>query len=630
MNASRAANWLSPFILLTAVALAYWPGLTGGFLFDDYANILTNSRIQVESLDPDSLQRAAKAYEPGAYGRPLATLSFAFDYYLGGKDPWGYKLSGLLVHLVNTLLVYLLARRLLSLPAAQGPWHPWAATAIAAFWALHPLQVSTVLYVVQRMETMAATFVLLGLLAYLRGRLKQIGGGNGWPWLVASGALAAIGMLSKESAVLFPAYALALEVTVLRFEAGTARASRLLKWLYGLGLLGGAIVFFGYVVPHYASPESYSNRDFDMAERLLSQMRVLPLYLGQMLLPLPRALTFYYDTFPASTGLFSPWTTAAGGVLLALLLAVAWRARRAAPLFSLGVLWFFAGHSLTSNVLNLELVFEHRNYFALLGVTLAVADLVRRIPMRDGPALKTFAVVVIVGLFGILGTIRSATWGDRLLLASDLVAKNPDSPRASSDLATLYVGMSDGNPNSPFYSFGAQEFERGSRLPGASPLPEQGLILMAATTGQPVNEEWWDRLVHKIRTQPPGPQQSIAVIGLMTQFRRGVELDPKRLGETYQALLDRDLWPAHMYAEFGDFALNELDDQDLADRMFVMAVKRDPSDLQFAALVLSTLIEEGHQRQVDAVSRALKEIAADPDQAPPAEAASATERAPSI
>ena len=98
---------------------------------------------------------------------------------------------------------------------------------------------------------------------------------------------------------------------------------------------------------------------------------------------------------------------------------------------------------------------------------------------------------------------------------------------------------SGGEAGTPFYSLGEQEFERGSRLPNASPLPEQGLILMAATTGQPVKDEWWIRLINKVKTQPISPQQSMAVTGLFQQRYKGIELDDKRLSQAYQALLAR-------------------------------------------------------------------------------------------
>src|SRR5690606_4997292 len=238
---------------------------------------------------------------------------------------------------------------------------------------------------------------------------------------------------------------------------------------------------------------------------------------------------------PVSHGLLEPATTLAGGLLLAALAgsAVYWRNRL--PLYAFGILLFFGAHFLTSNVVPLELVYEHRNYLALLGILLALADLVRRLPVRDGPAIVRAGVVVVILGCGSLTLVRAATWGDPFLLAYALVADNPDSARASNDLATLYGAMADANSDSPFYDLAIQEFERGAHLPGASPLPEQGLILTAAVAGEPVQQQWWDNLLHKLQTNPIGPQELLAVTGLVGQ-RDKIALDDHMLARCYKAL----------------------------------------------------------------------------------------------
>ena len=585
------------FLLTLFTTLVYYPGLSGPFVFDDHPNILTNPKVHAQSLDLPTLERAATAYEPGSIGRPLATISFAVDYYLGKVNPRGYKITSLIVHLANAFLVFFLLRSVMRLPRAASSDSVLFCFTIALLWAIHPLQISTVLYIVQRMETLSLTFVLIGLIAYLKGRVQQRDGGRGWPWLVASALLAGLGLLSKETAALFPVYAFALELTVLRFDAQAPATRRLLKWAYAALSVAATIMFLGWVLPQYTADAAFAGRDFNLHERLLSQLRILPMYLGQMLLPLPGTLSFYYDDFVKSTGLLDPVTTLLGGLLLLALLGTGWRLRTRRPLVALGIFWFFGAHLLTSNVINLELAFEHRNYFALLGVLLAVGDLVRTLPMRDGPGLKRVAVGAIVLVLGALGAIRAATWGNELLMATEMVADNPQSPRASNDLAALYIALSGSDPASPFYSVGQQEFERGSRLPNASPLPEQGLILMAATTGQPVKDEWWTRLIHKVETRPVSPQEVMAVTGLLKQRYEGLELDDRRLAQAYQALLDRGPQPAHMYAQFGDYALKYLNDQDLADAMFLAAINRLPGDRDYAERILAALITDGHDRQ---------------------------------
>lgn len=591
------AQRLLPFWLLLACLLVYLPGLSGGFLFDDFPNIVTNTRLHPSAFGWDEFVLAANGYEPGAYGRPLATIGFAIDYLIGQKDPWTYKVHSLIVHMVNTLLVFALLRRLLALPAAAPAWPNWSAAAMAALWAIHPLQVSTVLYVVQRMEMLAVLFLLLALMAYLRGRLQQIQGRSGWAWIAASGLLAAVGLLGKETAALFPAYALALELTVLRFEASEARTRRVLMAAYGIGIAVAVVLYVAVVLPQNLAPEAFAGRSFTVGERLLSQMRVLPLYLSQILLPLPGKLLFYYDDYAKSTGWLSPATTLAGALLIAALVAGAWLLRKRLPLAALGIFWFFASHLLTSNVFNLELVFEHRNYFALLGVLLALAAVARLIPVRAGSRMVGTSVLVLLLGFGGLAMIRSAMWGNPLLLAAELVARNPTSPRASSDLATLYVSLSRSDPTSPFFARGKAEFERGARLPMSSPLPEQGLILMAATTGQPVDDAWWDSLIAKLRLRSPGPQELMTVTGLVKQSNEGIPLDAARLSAAYEALLSHGGLPPIYYLQYADFAMTRLGDQALAERMYVAAVDSPEMDGAYALRVAGLLRGMGRERQ---------------------------------
>lgn len=601
MTKRPAPLWLWAALLLALTTAAYFPGLGGDFLFDDYPNIITNERIHADEIDLESMRRAAGAYESGSYGRPIATISFAIDHALGGMDPKGFKTSGLLVHLLNTILVFLLVCQLFDSRDTPNAPHTPLAFLIALLWAAHPLQVSTVLYVVQRMETLSLLFALLALNAYLKGRLAQARGATGWPWLLAVVPLTGLGLLSKETAALVPAFCLALELTVLGFEARDGRARKAWIVAYSLAVAAAILVFLAFILPAAAEPNAYEGRNFTLLERLLTQLRALPLYLQWMALPLPQNLTFYYDNYSVSRGLLDPPTTLFGGLLLAALALSAWRLRSKLPLFSLGILWFFCAHALTSNVIPLELVFEHRNYFALLGFLLAATELVRIIPTRDGPAIKRFAVVTVACFAIFLTLLRSAAWGDPFHLASQLVAINPGSPRASSDLAMLYVGMAHGDPDSPFYSFGMREFERGSKLPGSSPLPEQGLILMAASTGQPVKDEWWNSMQEKVSTQPIGPQEIMAVTGLLGQRYKGIELDDRRLSEVYGTLLSRREMPAQLYAQYGDHLLNYLKDQDSADKAFARVVELSREDPGYISQVAASLVSEGHVRQATAM-----------------------------
>ena len=591
---------------MVVAALAYTPGLSGGFLFDDFPNIVTNTRIHAHAITFESLASAARAYEPGPYGRPLATIGFALDHYLGGGDPFSFKFHGLLIHLLNTCLVFVLVRRLLKVADTNahldGRRTTTAAAVLALTWAIHPLQVSSVLYVVQRMETLAACFMLLALLTYSAGRLRQIADRpGGWGLLVLSAGCVAVGLLAKESAVITPLLALLLELFLFRFRAANSTTRRVLRSLYVAGGIVGLALLVGLTL-HYTRDGAYAVREYGPWERLLTQPRVLILYLSQILLPLPSAMPFYYDNFPHSTNLLSPWTTAASALLLAALAGLAVWLRDRLPLAALGILWFFAAHALTSGVVPLEHVYEHRNYLALLGPLLAIAAVVLRgLPHLSSPrVLRLLAGAVLAGLVAIT-LVRAMTWGSPLVLATDMVANNPTSPRASNDLATLYFSLAEGDPTSPEWALAQAEFRRGGALPGSSPLPEHGLILMNASVGLAAEPEWWDSLLYKLRHRAISPQETMAVTGLLSQRQRGFVLDDQRLSEAYRILVQRSELAAHAYCNVGDHALSQLDDTEFGTEMFLTCVRKAGFDPEFVARTVTILQRDGHDEVASAV-----------------------------
>lgn len=602
-NRSTAAFGL---LLVLVVALAYAPGLSGGFIFDDFSNIVHEPAVHAPALDAESLGAAARSYQ-GFVGRPVATVSFAIDHALWQLDPRGYKRTSVAVHILNSVLVFLLCLRLLALSEATRAWGRGAAFVLAALWAIHPLQVSTVLYIVQRMEMLSLTFVLLALLAYLRGRSLQIEGRAGWPWLVAAVPLVLLGFLAKENALLFPAYALALELTLLGFRARAEATAKRWRAAYAAGTVLALLVFALVIVPRFGSDAAYAVRDFDATQRVLTQLRVLPMYLGWIVLPQPASYVFYYDHVAASQGFLQPVTTLLGGLFLAALATLGFALRRRAPLFALGILWFFAAHLITSNVLRLELVFEHRNHFAILGVLLALAAVVARIPVAV-PRLRAFgASAVVVCVLG-LTLIRSATWGDELNLAMELTSKNPGSSRASMDLGELYLQLAKGDPSSPLYAKGMAELERGASLPGASPMPDQAMIYYAVAAGQKDRAEWWDRLIRKLESRAIGPQELSMMVDLLRMRREGVAFDDGRYADAYIVVVQRTELPAQQLFAFGDHALRFLQDPALASQLFRLAADRSASNPDLAAGMVEFLVRDGYRKQAQALAAYIREI----------------------
>ncbi|MEO7067464.1 MAG: hypothetical protein ABI114_11185 [Rhodanobacter sp.] len=581
-----------------------WPALSGGFIFDDYGIFAENPVVHVTGWHWEQWQNLWQWSEINIQ-RPLAMFSYALNYAFGAGT-WGFKATNLCIHLLNTVLLLSLVQRLLFagwLPRAndndaQHHQRTWLwALAIATAWAIHPLQVSTVMYVVQRMEMLGLTFTMLALLAYWRGRQSQITGRKGWPWLLLCVALTAIGYLAKETAVLVAGYALLLELTVLRFTASRPAISRLWKFFYSAGCVAAVLIFVFYLLPHYATAANYVGRDYTAWQRELTQLRALSMYIGWIVLPLSNHMHFYYDNYVVSTGWLHPVSTLFGGLFLLGLLALAVALRRRRPLFALGIGWFFMAHALTSSPLPLELVFEHRNYPALFGILLAAADLIWLGCRRAHPRLPAVLAVVFILNLGFLTVLRASTWGNQLQLSMTLTQDNPGSPRASLDLARRLMARSQGDTSSPLYSLSVTELERGAALPGASILAEEALILTSAAQHTPAPQAWWDALLRKVSTQPLGPETYQALHKLDEQLVvYSKDIDAQQLANAYTIVIKRNPARASLYVQYAEIASVALHNPGLASEQWEHAVSlnKDPADY---GKRLATFLLDNHRYQ---------------------------------
>lgn len=414
--------------LLALVAAVFWPAIHGPFVFDDFPN-LKNLQLLDGKLDAAHFRQYIAAFT-GAPGRPLSGLSFAIEDYAWPSEPLAFKRNNILLHMLTGVLIFALARQLGRLHPPLAARADVLALAAAAAWLLHPMQLSTMMLVVQRMTILSNMFIVAGMLGYLASlrctRLPPLSRA-----LLAGGALAGFGLLallSKENGVLIFAYATVLNLTFLR--PGIAELPtfprRLLQWGAAAPMLLLAVLAAANI---HRIAGSYGARDFTLGERLLTQSRILIDYLRQILLPRIGGQGIFHDDYPISHGVFDPPITFVAILLLAALAVAAWRVRARAPAFAFAVLWFFAGHLIESTVVPLELYFEHRNYLAMFGPLLAVVAMVMTVPTAYRK-MGWVAFALWLGLATSLSAYNATTWGDRGKLASVWLQENPRSIRA--------------------------------------------------------------------------------------------------------------------------------------------------------------------------------------------------------
>ena len=598
---SKSAR-LPPLLLFCVacalVALIYWPGLSGDWLFDDFPNIVENPAVQPHNTTLASLLNAMYSSPASEFKRPLASLSFAMNYLAGGLNPYWMKLTNLVIHLLNGLLVFFLSRSLMELaePNSDMRRRGFIAVMIATGWMLLPINLTAVLYVVQRMESMANFFVLLGLIGYVAGRRRMLAADStredhiGLFLCIASLIVpTSIGALAKETAVMLPLYALLIEGTLIGFRkvAALRNDDVPLAPTYELRLVGLFLVVLAlpmiigliWVLPSFLKPQVWATRDFTLGTRLLSETRVVVDYIRWTLLPSPQALSFYHDNFRISTGLFSPWTTLASILILLSLTAAAVLIRSRYPLVALGIALFLGCHLLTATVLPLELIYEHRNYFASFGLMLAViTQLLPTTPSKSWRLGRNLILSALILLWTGQTALTAYAWGNPLTLAVALAARAPDSPRAQYELGRAYIIAANNDPNSPYLQRLYAPLETAAALPGSPILPEQALIFANARLHKPIEQAWWDSMVRKLQDRNPGIQDESSLMTLTHCIREHeCDLPRDQMMRAFDAALSHPNPTSRLLSIYSDYAWNVLGDHDLGVREAKAAMLAEPS-----------------------------------------------------
>jgi len=272
---------LASLIVALLAALLFTPGLPGEFVFDDIPNIVNNPSIHLAELNPAALYEVLATKQVSGNLRGLPTLTFALDYWRGGgADPGTFKATNILIHALTAFALAWLFRSVLLMAGQPARRAAWLALVLALAWAAHPLQVSAVLYAVQRLQTMGTLFLVLALLAYLQGRRAQIEGRSGRAGLLGAVLLWAVALGCKEDSVLLPAYTLVLELTVLHFAASDASLTRAWRRGYLLAVLAGVTSYAGMSFIMTATPISMHVHDHhgDAATAWVIQSHLIAMY----------------------------------------------------------------------------------------------------------------------------------------------------------------------------------------------------------------------------------------------------------------------------------------------------------------------------------------------------------------
>ncbi len=427
-------------MLCFIAVLMYFLPLHSPFIFDDFYNLSGLSDVEEKGY----LYFLLNSGFSGPTGRPVSLISFALQHDAWPQNPFQFKLVNLLIHLANAVLVWTLFNLLLKSFGHASSQRLLIVTVTTAIWLLHPIQLTSVLYTVQRMTLLSCFFSLITVLAYLHTRQRIITRESVTNYLLLTFAVmipATLGVLAKENAVLVLLLIAVIEFSLLANDVRPRYWKRWASLVLGLPLL----LLVVYMASQFSNTvSSYHFRDFSMTERLLTQPVVLLAYLKDIVIPTYGAFTLYHDGFPVSRSLLQPWYTLPCSLVLLLFISTAVYYRKRYSIFSFVILWFIAAQLLESTYLNLELYFEHRNYLPSISICFGIAFLLVSVSNRiKHVRLRALVPFVYLAIVTIVLFLESSLWHKPLLQANEWVSHHPRSIRSHNYLGNLYLGMGD-------------------------------------------------------------------------------------------------------------------------------------------------------------------------------------------
>jgi hypothetical protein len=414
--------------------VVYLNALQNPFVYDDYHTVVENRSI--------ARVTDVRAIVLGAVTRPIVNLSYAIDRATWGPTPLGFHVTNVLLHILNVVLLFHLARRF----GKDG----FVAFAAAGLLAVHPMMTEAVGYISGRSEVLCATFFMLALMCgqrWIEGRSKD----QRYTWGVLTVGLWCAALATKESAAMFPFVFLAYDW--LGAEGPAAEKRRRLLTLH-LPLVGAAILAGVVRLLIFARVE-YVGQTSIHWNFVLLELDVVRRYVWMMINPAGQSI--FHEV--AAVSLLDPRALLAV-VVLGLMLALSWKLRRADWAASFGILWFFLLLVPSSALITLdqgEPMAEHRVYLASCGLFLTAGAAIGWVgawlaaahsPAKDGPANRlqafanaqareagyyvrepryvgavAFALVLIS--FGAETMMRNAVWADPVALWREAVDLAP-------------------------------------------------------------------------------------------------------------------------------------------------------------------------------------------------------------
>lgn len=444
------AGKLYPLVILAAIStIVYLNILPNDFVSDDNRQVLENPWVRditkLKDVFTSSVIGFSARDEGFNFYRPVMHIIYMADYLLFGLKPWGFHLTSIILHALNTAVFFLIVSFFIS----EGCWKtklpdrfrylpPFAA---ALWFSTNTINTESVAWVACIPELSYTLFYLLSFYMYARSGNVPLS-----PYYLLSLVFFLLASFSKETALTLPVFLLSYDFFVKGdIDAKTPLKEWARRYLPYFIIIGFYLFMRVYALRGFA-PRSPAHPELDTFHYLINVLPLLGKYFYKIALPVN--LNIFHDLDPALT--ISDLRFMISAVFLVFLLAGVFFLRRVFSLASFSIIWIIIP---LLPVLYIPFVGENTfaeryAYLPSAGFSLLVAIALFRLPEK-GVVKNTSSIILIIILVSALysiGTIsRNRVWKGDLAMAMDMVEKTPGSSRAYYSLGLAYYrkGMLD-------------------------------------------------------------------------------------------------------------------------------------------------------------------------------------------
>ncbi len=403
INKSVTFSLLALLILLILTTCIYWPGLNGPLALDDHTNIELAS---IDNFDAKNLSKAVQKSQSGIHflTRAIPTLSLSINTLNDKLNSHQLKLQNLILHLLCGFFIFIFLYFYTSAFTPNKTKALSIGLLTSGFWLLHPLHVSTTLYVIQRIAQFSTLFTLISLCVFLYARSSSNSYKKAGLYFLLYPLIMLLGLMSKENSALLCLYVITISITTRNStQWNYNKIDHIFYIFFGWIILAFGIILFLYKFP---SLINYASRDFTLFERALSEIHIVIGYAKNLLIPDLSSMGLFLDDTPIQKHFDLPTATKLATLFGTIAIASFWLFERK---FSSILLLFFLGHLLESTILPLELAFEHRNYFSSVAIFACIAWAITS--LNNKKITFIIASTLLIGYASLL-TVRVGFWSN--------------------------------------------------------------------------------------------------------------------------------------------------------------------------------------------------------------------------